>query len=33
MTNRNKARGYEHERGIVLWAQSLGFDWRKSDRK
>ena len=26
---RNKQRGYEHEREIVLWAQSLGFDCRR----
>ena len=26
---RNKQRGYEHEREIVLWAQAQGFDCRR----
>ena len=29
MSARNKARGYEHEREIVLWAQSNGLDCRR----
>jgi len=29
MSARNKQRGYEHEREIVLWAQSNGLDCRR----
>jgi len=29
MSARNKARGYEHEREIVLWAQANGLDCRR----
>ena len=29
MSARNKARGYEHEREIVLWAQANGIECRR----
>jgi len=29
MSARNKQRGYEHEREIVLWAQANGLDCRR----
>ena len=29
MSARNKQRGYEHEREIVLWAQGHGLDCRR----
>jgi len=29
MSARNKARGYEHEREIVMWAQANGLECRR----